>query len=318
MKKTICITGSAGFIFSNFIRKAIHFKYPYKIVSIDKFCYEKNLSNLYINSNHKFYLADIADEHVIDRIFKHEKPDIIINGAAESSVDKSLSNPLDFVKSNVLGVQNLISAALKYDVSSFIQISTDEVYGQLKLDESPWKEDAPLNPRNPYSASKAAAELMVKAAGESHNLPYMITRSSNNYGPRQMPDKLIPRVIQCILNKEKIPVYGDGSQLRDWTHVDDNCNAIHHIIENGKNKEVYNISSHQEFSNLEVVNKICDIMGEGHDLITFIPDPRKSHDYRYAVDTSKLEGLGFKPSMKFKDNIADVVNWYKLNSYFLK
>lgn len=316
-KKTILLTGSAGFIFSNFIRKSIYLKLPYRFVSVDKINSQKNMINLYVNQSHKFYLADIADTHIIDTIFSHEKPDVVINGAAESSVDKSLTDPLCFALSNVVGTQNLLNAAIKHDVKRFIQISTDEVYGQLTVDEKPWKEEAPLNPRNPYSASKASAELMVQAAGKSHGLPYIITRSSNNYGPRQMPDKLIPRVIQCIMRGEKIPVYGEGSQLRDWTHVFDNCAAISYLIDNGKDNEIYNISAHQEFTNLEIVNKICDIMGTGHNLISFIPDPRKSHDFRYAIDTSKIESLGFKASMKFKDHIKEVVEWYKMNSYFL-
>lgn len=317
-KKTICLTGSAGFIFSNFIRKAIHLKLPYRFVSIDKINDHKNLTNLYVNNNHKFYLADISDVHMVDTIFKHEKPDVVINGAAESSVDKSLIDPLCFTTSNIVGTQNLINASLKYNVKRFMQVSTDEVYGQLTEQEQPWDESCPLNPRNPYSASKAAAELMVQAASKSHGLKYVITRSSNNYGPRQMPDKLIPKVIQCILKGEKIPLYGTGSQLRDWTHVYDNCSAIAFLIENAIDNEIYNISAHQEFTNLEVVNKICDVLQNGHNLISFVEDPRKSHDYRYAINTSKLESLGFKASMKFKDNIEEVVEWYKLNSYFLK
>jgi dTDP-glucose 4,6-dehydratase len=218
-----------------------------------------------------------------------------------------------------LGTQVIINSCVKNKVDKLIYISTDEVYGQL-TDESAesWKEDAPLNPRNPYSATKAAGELLVKAASESFGLKYNITRSSNNYGPRQFPEKLLPKTIKCILENKPIPIYGQGLQIRDWTHVYDNCSALFAILNSGKDNETYNISANQEFTNLEVIQSVCNAMGKGHDLISFVEDPRKSHDFRYSVNTSKLRALGWKPTTKFKDGIVDTVNWYLNNQYFLK
>jgi dTDP-glucose 4,6-dehydratase len=315
--KKVLITGSCGFIFSNFIRRAIYEKQPYSFVSIDMV--SGNANALYSHKNHVFHIADIRDSHVIDKIFQFEQPDIVIHGAAESFVDYSLTNPNSFVTSNVLGTQVIINACLAHKVERLIYISTDEVYGQLSSElEAPWKEDAALNPRNPYSASKAAGELMVKAAHQSHGLTYNITRSSNNYGPRQTSEKLIPKAIKCILNEQKIPIYGQGLQIRDWTHVFDNCAAILTVLNHGKPNETYNISANQEFPNIEVIQKICNAMEGGHHLISFIDDPRKGHDFRYAIDSSKIKELGWKPSYKFKEGIVDTVEWYKINHWFLK
>lgn len=313
----VLLTGTGGFIFSNFIRKAIYEKAPYTFISIDKISGDAN--TLYSHKNHPFHIADIRDVHVIDKIFQFERPDIVIHGAAESSVDGSLKDPNAFITSNVLGTQNLINASLKHNVKRFIYISTDEVYGHLKESDSSWTEESPINPRNPYSASKASGELLVKAAYESHGLTYNITRSSNNYGPRQTTDKLIPRVIKSIINKEPIPVYGAGAQIRDWMHVNDNCDGILSVLANGKPNETYNISANQELSNIEVVQKICNIMNEGHSLITNIKDPRgNGHDFRYSLDNSKIKTLGWDPSIKFKDGIYATIQWYKINNWFLK
>lgn len=315
--KKVLITGTCGFIFGNFIRKAIYEKQPYSFVSIDKV--SGNPNSLYAHKNHIFHIADIRDQHVVDMIFQFERPDIVIHGAAESFVDYSLSDPNSFITSNVLGTQVVVNACVKHKVERMIYISTDEVYGQLTSEnDTPWTEDAPLDPRNPYSASKAAGELVVKAAHHSHGLIYNITRSSNNYGPRQTPEKLIPKAIKCILHKEKIPVYGQGLQIRDWTHVYDNCSALLAILNNGKNNETYNISANQEFPNIEVIQKICNAMGEGHDLISFIEDPRKGHDFRYSINSSKIKELGWKPGYKFKEGIVHTVEWYKANQWLLK
>jgi len=322
MSKKILVTGSCGFILGNYVRKAIYSQKKEAdrdtFISIDRVT-ANNLNSMYWNQNHKFYPADIRDNHVMDIIFQREQPEIVIHGAAETFVDTSLSDPNSFVTSNVLGTQVVINCCLKHNVKKLVYISTDEVYGQLTSEKDiAWTEEAPLDPRNPYSASKAAGEMLVKAANASHGLIYNITRSSNNYGPRQLPEKLIPKAIKCILTGQKIPIYGEGKQIRDWTYVDDNCSAISTIVEKGASNETYNISAHQEFTNIEVIQAVCNAMNEGYQLISFIPDPRPGHDFRYAVDTSKLQALGWKPSYKLKGGLEETVNWYKLNQWFLK
>jgi dTDP-glucose 4,6-dehydratase len=315
--KKVMITGSCGFIFGNFIRKAIYEKQPYSFVSVDRV--SGNSNTLYAHKNHVFHLADIRDQHIMDKIFQFERPDIVIHGAAESFVDYSLTDPNSFVTSNVLGTQVIINSCVKHKVEKLIYISTDEVYGQLTSETDPsWTEESILNPRNPYSASKAAGELLVKAAYQSYGLIYNISRSSNNYGPRQTPEKLVPKAIKCILHKEKIPIYGQGLQIRDWTHVYDNCAALLLILNQGQPNEVYNISANQEFPNIEVIQNICNAMEEGHDLISFIPDPRAGHDFRYSIDASKIKALGWKPNYKFKEGIIHTVDWYKMNQWLLK
>jgi dTDP-glucose 4,6-dehydratase len=316
--KKVLVTGTCGFIFSNFIRRVIKYdKQPYEFVSLDRVSGDAN--TVYANKNHVFHLADIRDQHIIDKIFQFEHPDIVIHGAAESFVDYSLTDPNSFVTSNILGTQVLLNASIKHKAERFIYISTDEVYGQLTSEsDSPWTEDSPINPRNPYSASKAAGELLVKAAHQSHGLIYNITRSSNNYGPRQTPEKLIPKAIKCVMHDQKIPIYGKGLQIRDWTHVFDNCTAIMAVLNNGAPNETYNISANQELPNVEVIQKVCNAIGKGHDLISFIEDPRKGHDFRYSIDSSKIKELGWKPTYKFKEGIVETVEWYKLNQWLLK
>jgi dTDP-glucose 4,6-dehydratase len=318
-KKKVLVTGALGFIFSNFIRKAVYEKQPYSFITLDKAVLPGALNNTYVNKSlSNNYIADITDEHIINRIFELEQPDIIIHGAAETFVDYSLSDPNKFIKSNVLGTQVLLNASMKYGVEKFIYVSTDEVYGHLENDSAPsWTEDAVLNPRNPYSASKAAGELLVKAASQSHGLIYNITRSSNNYGPRQTAEKLIPKVIKCIQSGEKIPVYGQGAQIRDWTHVFDNCAGVLAVLNKGEPNEVYNIAANQEFTNIEVVNMICNVMSKGHDLISFVKD-RPGHDFRYSIDASKIKKLGWSTQYKFKDGLAETVDWYTSNQWFLR
>ena len=317
-KKKILVTGSCGFIFGNFLRKAVYEKQPYHLVSVDRVNHN-SINSMYWNKNHTFYLADIRDQHILDNIFQFEKPDIVVHGAAETFVDTSLTQPNSFVTSNVLGTQVVINACVKHKVEKLVYISTDEVYGQLTNEnEKSWTEEALLNPRNPYSATKAAGELLVKAAYESFGLKYNITRSSNNYGPRQTPEKLIPKAIKCIFENKKIPIYGQGSQIRDWTHVYDNCSGIFTVLNWGKDNETYNISSSQEFTNLEVIQHICNVLNKGHDLISFCEDPRKGHDFRYSIDSSKLKNLGWNPNFKFREGIAHTVDWYNSNTWFLK
>lgn len=317
-KKKVLLTGSLSFIGSNLIRKAIYNKLPYEFCSIDKIARPtQSLKNQYYNKDHSFYMNDICDDHAVNKIFEHEKPEIVIHMAAESSVDASINDPNVFIKSNVLGTQVIINACLKHNVEKMIYISTDEVMGHLQPDEQPWDETAPLNPRNPYAASKASGELLVKAAGQTHDLNYIITRSSNNYGPYQTSDKLIPRVIKCILNKELIPVYGNGLNTRSWIYVYDNCSALFKVLEKGKNNEIYNIGTNQEYSNIEVIQHICNTMNDGHSLIQFVKD-RAGHDFRYAVNTDKVKSLGWEPLYKFKDGLKETIDWYINNKWFLK
>lgn len=316
--KKVLVTGSCGFIFGNFVRKAIYEKQPYNFVSIDRV--PTNAGNsVYWNKGHVFHIADLRDQHIIDTIFQYEKPDIVIHGAAETFVDSSLVDPNSFVTSNVLGTQIVINCCVKHKVEKLIYVSTDEVYGQLTSESEPaWSEDAVLNPRNPYSATKAAGELLIRAAHQSYGLMYNITRSSNNYGPRQTSEKLIPKTIKCIIDGEKIPIYGQGLQIRDWTHVYDNCAALLTVLNKGLPNETYNIAANQEFTNIEVVQKICNTMGKGHDLISFIPDPRMGHDFRYSIDASKIKKMGWKPQFKFSDGIVNTVGWYNANQWSLK
>lgn len=316
--KRLLITGSAGFVYSSAVRQIIYQKYPYKISSVDRIS-NNTLNNVYSNKNHQFYIGDLTDEHFLDIIFQIEKPEIIVHGAAATAVDASLNNPMQYVKDNVTATQSLICAAVKYGVERFVLASTDEVLGQLtsEFDES-WTEESKINPRNPYSATKASSELLLLAANKSYNIPYNILRTSNMYGVRQTTDKLIPKVIKCILNNEKIPIFGQGQQIRDWTYVQDHCLALMKILECGSINEIYNISANCEISNIELVNKICNIIGKGHDLISFIPDPRKSHDFRYSLNTNKIRSLGWSPQTSFKDGLKLTVDWYLNNQWFLK
>jgi dTDP-glucose 4,6-dehydratase len=315
--KKVLITGSCGFVFGNFLRKAVYEKQPYQLVSVDRVS-EKAINSMYWNKNHIFHVADIRDQHVMNTIFQFEQPDIVIHGASEGIAD-NLLNPNSFITSNVLGTQVIINCCIKHNVERLIYASTDQVYGQLLSESDPsWKESSEINPRNPYSASKAAGELLVKAANQTYGLIYNIARSSNNYGPRQAPENLVPKTIKSILHGEKIPIYGQGLQMREWTHVFDNCAALMTIINKGAPNETYNIGSNQELTNVEVVQKICNIMGKGHDLMSFVPDPRLGHDFRYSVDSNKIRDLGWKPNFKFKEGITNTVEWYMSNQWFLK
>lgn len=314
-KKKLLITGHCGFIFGNFVRLLgrLPSNYEYEIVGVDRISGDVN--TIYKNRGLTFYPTDIRDQHVMDKIFQFEKPDFVIHGAAESHVDNSLVDPNVFITSNVLGTQVVINCCLKNKVEKMIYISTDEIYGHLASESEPsWKEDAPLNPRNPYSASKASGELLVKAAHQSYGLTYNITRSSNNYGPWQTPDKLIPKIIGCILKDQKVPIYGQGRQIRDWTYVSDNCSAILKILEQGKPNETYNISANLELSNIEVAQKICNIMERGHPLIEFVQD-RPGHDFRYSIDTTKIKELGWTSQVKLRDGLEATIGWFVKNSW---
>lgn len=316
--KKILLTGSAGFIFSNFVRKVIYNKEPYKLVSVDRINSSSVLNNIYQNKNHSFYIGDITDQHFMNVIFEYERPDIVIHSAAETHVDNSLKDATKFMHTNVFGTQVVVDCCVKWGVEKLVYVSTDECFGHLTSESEPsWTEESPMNPRNPYSASKASGELIVKAAAHCHGLKYNITRASNNYGPRQTPDKLIPKIIKCILNDQPIPIYGQGLQMRDWTYVADNCDAVLTILNKGKDNEIYNISANQEFTNIEIVQQICNIMNKGHSLISYITD-RKGHDFRYSINCDKLKGLGWKPNYKLKEGLPITIEWYLKNQYFVK
>jgi len=324
-KSTLMITGTCGFVLGNFIRKVIYEKQPYNFVSIDRI--NSNTTNsMYWNKNHTFHVADIRDQHIIDTIFQFEKPDIVLHGAALTFSDHLINDPNAFVESNVLGTQVIINACIKYNVKKLVLLSSDEVYKQFTEEQiserdeySGWTEESFIDPRNSYSATKACSEVLVKAAGLSHGLIYNITRSSNNYGPRQNVGKLIPKVIKCILQDKPIPIYGQGLQTRDWLHVFDNCSAIMEVVNNGIPNEIYNIGANQEFSNIEVVQEICNVMGKGHNLISFVEDPRKSYDFRYSMNCDKIKSLGWKPEIKFKDGLKNkCVPWYLANQWWFK
>lgn len=308
--KTILVTGVCGFIFSNFIRYVSIYFPQYTFVGVDKLVKDYNIDNMYEGTNYKFYLADIADKHVMERIFQMEKPDIVIHGAAESFVDNSITNIDPFLHTNIIGTQCMIDCALKYKVSQFIHISTDEVYGQQfsKLDPA-WKESKSLGPRNPYAASKAAAELIVKTAHHTHGLQYKMTRSCNVYGPRQKFDNLIPHIITNLKTNNPINIHGNGLNFRQYIYVEDKITAIMKILEFGSINETYNIGAYNYFTNLEMVQEIADVMCIKNPQINFITD-RKAHDYGYSVSNAKLQYLGWSPKHNFKEALIKTVSFY--------
>lgn len=312
MKKTILVTGSAGFIFSNFMRNVMSKNLLYNFVSIDKVIESYNRHNVEKNRDHKFYMGDIADETFVDNVFALEKPDFVIHGAAFSFVDASINSARDFIRSNVVGTQFMVDAAVKYNIEKFIYVSTDEVYGQLKPGDEAWTEKSPTFPRNPYSASKLAGELVVRAASETHGLKYNITRCANNYGKLQPPRNLIPKIITSLIDNKKIPIHGDGKNLREWLYVLDHCDAIMQILEHGEANEIYNIGSGLELTNLEVVDRISRIMKKTP-MINFIED-RKGHDKRYSVNFNKIRKIGWSPIYNdFDKMLEDTIKWYVAN-----
>lgn len=310
----LLVTGGAGFIGSNFVIYMLN-KYPeYKIVNVDALTYAGNLENLsevQHNPNYSFVKADIADTQAMERLFS-EGVDVVVNLAAESHVDRSILEPEIFVKTNVLGTQVLLDAAKRYGVTKFIQISTDEVYGTLG-ETGLFTEATPLTPNSPYSASKAGADLLVRAYHETFGLPINITRCSNNYGPYQFTEKLIPLIIANALNDKQLPVYGDGLNIRDWLYVEDHCSAIDLVIHKGRNGEVYNIGGNNERANIHIVKTILERLGKPESLIKFVDD-RLGHDRRYGIDAAKITTeLGWKPKHKFETGINETIDWYLNN-----
>lgn len=311
----ILVTGGAGFIGSNFIFYMLEKHHDYEIVCIDKLTYAGNISTLapIMNDLHfTFYRADICDRAKIYDIFEKEVPDIVVNFAAESHVDRSIENPEIFLDTNIKGTSIMMDACRKYGIRRYHQVSTDEVYGDLPLDRPDlfFTEDTPIHTSSPYSSSKAAADLLVLAYYRTYGLPVTISRCSNNYGPYHFPEKLIPLMIVNALKDKSLPVYGDGINVRDWLYVEDHCKAIDLIIHEGRLGEVYNIGGHNEMRNIDIVKLICKELNKPESLITFIPD-RKGHDLRYAIDPTKIHNeLGWLPETKFQDGIKKTIKWY--------
>ncbi len=312
---TIIVTGGAGFIGSNFIYYMLDVHPEDRIVCLDKLTYAGNMSTLaeaMENPNFRFVKADICDRDAVNALFEEEHPDIVVNFAAESHVDRSIEDPGAFLQTNVFGTAVLMDACREYGIKRFHQVSTDEVYGDLPLDRPDlfFTEETPLHASSPYSASKAAADLLVLAYHRTYGLPVTISRCSNNYGPYHFPEKLIPLMIVNALNDEPLPVYGEGKNVRDWLYVADHCRAIGLILRNGTVGEVYNVGGHNEMHNIDIVKLICKELDKPESLITFVTD-RKGHDLRYAIDPTKIhDELGWLPETKFEDGIKETVQWY--------
>jgi len=315
----ILVTGGAGFIGSNFIHYTLE-KYPnYEIINLDSLTYcgnLENLKNIENNQNYRFIKGNIRDEKLVDEIIS-DNVEYLINFAAESHVDRSIEDSKIFLMTNIVGTQNLLEISKKYEIKKFVQISTDEVYGSLGK-TGYFTENTPLAPNSPYSASKAGADLIVRAYHETFNFPINITRCSNNYGPYQFPEKLIPLMINNTLNNQKLPVYGDGKNIRDWIHVHDHCTAIDLVLHKGKIGEIYNIGGNTEKENIEIVKLILKHLKKSEELIKYVED-RLGHDRRYAIDSTKIqEELRWKPKYTFEQGIKETIEWYLSNKKWLE
>lgn len=312
---TIIVTGGAGFIGSNFIFYMMK-KYPdYRIICLDKLTYAGNLSTLapvMDKPNFRFVKMDICDREAVYGLFEEEHPDVVVNFAAESHVDRSILHPEIFLETNIIGTSVLMDACRKYGIERYHQVSTDEVYGDLPLDRPDlfFTEKTPLHTSSPYSSSKAGADLLVGAYYRTYGLPATISRCGNNYGPYQFPEKLIPLMIMNALEDKPLPVYGDGKNVRDWLYVEDHCKAIDLIIHKGTVGEIYNIGGHNEMANIDIVKLILKELGKSESLITYVKD-RKGHDRRYAIDSAKIhKELGWLPETKFAEGIKKTIRWY--------
>lgn len=331
--KNILVTGGAGFIGSNFVKHMLE-TYDYKIINIDALTYAGNLENLIEIKDHPNYVfvkGDIRDRELIDSLFVEHNIDTVVNFAAESHVDRSIEDPEIFLTTNVMGTQVLLDTAKKYwkvnstdkycrefkDGVKYLQVSTDEVYGTLGK-EGLFTETTPLAPNSPYSASKTSADLIVRAYHETYGMPVNITRCSNNYGPYQFPEKLIPLMINNCLNDRSLPVYGDGMQIRDWLHVKDHCTGIDTVLHKGKSGEVYNIGGNNEKANIEIVKLIIKHLDKSEELIQYVQD-RPGHDRRYAIDNTKITTeLGWRPSYTFEQGIKETIGWYLENQVWME
>ena len=312
---TVIVTGGAGFIGSNFIYHMLKEHPDYRIICLDKLTYAGNLSTLapiMNNSNFRFVKEDICNREAVYDLFEQEHPDIVVNFAAESHVDRSIENPEIFLQTNIIGTSVLMDACRKYGITRYHQVSTDDVYGDLPLDRPDlfFTEETPIHTSSPYSSSKAAADLLAMAYRRTYELPVTISRCSNNYGPYHFPEKLIPLMIINCLHDKPLPVYGEGKNVRDWLYVEDHCKAIDLVIHNGRVGEVYNIGGHNEMSNINIVRLICEELDKPESLITYVGD-RKGHDLRYAIDPTKIHNeLGWLPETKFADGLKKTIRWY--------
>jgi dTDP-glucose 4,6-dehydratase len=314
----ILVTGGAGFIGSNYVRRILDGTLTgiSSIKVVDKLTYAGNLENFSISERNQFEFiqADICDRQILERILSGV--DSIINFAAESHVDRSIENSYPFIETNVVGTSTLLDLAIKTGVNNFVQVSTDEVYGSIN--EGSWQEKDPVLPNSPYSASKASADLLCRSFHKTHNLNVKVTRCSNNYGPFQFPEKIIPLFITNLLVGKKLPVYGNGKNRRDWLHVDDHCEGIHKVLQKGLAGEIYNIGGGLELSNLDITFELLNLFGFKRDLIEFVSD-RKGHDFRYSVDYSKIRNqLNYNPRIDFKTGIDSTIEWYRKNSTWWK
>ena len=311
----IIVTGGAGFIGSNFIFHMLKAHPEDRIICLDKLTYAGNLSTLapiMEKTNFRFVKADICDRKAVYALFEEEHPDMVVNFAAESHVDRSIENPEIFLQTNIIGTSVLMDACRKYGIQRYHQVSTDEVYGDLPLDRPDlfFTETTPIHTSSPYSSSKAGADLLVLAYHRTYGLPVTISRCSNNYGPYHFPEKLIPLMIINALHDKPLPVYGDGQNVRDWLYVEDHCRAIDLILQKGKVGEIYNVGGHNEMRNIDIVKLICQALGKPESLIHFVKD-RKGHDRRYAIDPTKIYNeLGWLPETKFADGIKKTIQWY--------
>ncbi len=309
----LLVTGGAGFIGSNFIKQYFELFPETKITNLDKLTYAgrlENLKEIEKNTNYNFIKGDVCDKKIVEKASKNT--DIIINFAAESHVDNSIQKPEEFIQTDVFGTFVLLEQARKNDLN-FIQISTDEVYGSI--DKGLFFENSPLMPSSPYSASKAGADRLAFSYFKTYGLNVKITRSSNNFGPNQFPEKLIPLFITNLLEGKKVPVYGNGLNVRDWIYVKDNCSAVIKVMEKGKKGETYNVGGKNERTNLEITEFILNELGKGKEFIEFVED-RKGHDKRYALNCDKINALGFKPEYSFEEELKETINWYKENSWW--
>ncbi len=313
MAETVLITGGCGFIGTNFVRRMLE-RYDYTIVNLDKLTYAGNLENLNDcekNDRYTFVRGDIASTEDLEKVFA-VPIDIVVNFAAESHVDRSIIDPGSFIRTNINGTFNLLEMARKTNTRRFIQISTDEVYGSLG-DTGAFREDTPLAPNSPYSASKTSADLLAMAYFKTFGMPVIVTRCSNNYGPYQFPEKLIPLIITNALADRELPVYGDGLNIRDWIHVKDHCAAIDLIMHKGETGKIYNIGASNERTNIEIVKLVLEVLGKPESLIRYVTD-RPGHDRRYAIDSGKISReLGYRPSVDFAQGMRETVEWYVEN-----
>jgi dTDP-glucose 4,6-dehydratase len=314
--KTLLITGGCGFIGSHFIRLLLREKPQWRIINLDLLTYAGNVDNLSDlnlardDSAYRFVRGDIADSSLVWQFFETESPDTIVNFAAETHVDRSLLDSAPFVRTNIEGVRVLLEVATQYQIKRFLQVSTDEVYGSLAPDEPAFSEDNPLNTNSPYAASKAAADLMVRAYNRSYGLSTLITRSGNNYGPYQFPEKFLPLFITNALDDQPLPLYGDGRQIRDWIHAEDHARAILHVLENGVPGEIYNVSANGEQTNQFMAEWVLDILGKPRLLLRHVED-RPGHDRRYSLNASKIRNLGWQPSISLERGLSNTIDWYR-------